>query len=70
MFSWKSFFGLYHVVPLICNGELTLCRREGVSVCHIAIFNLFLLLFKSLSSFMTSGKKEDVKVVVQGWFVV
>lgn len=47
-----------------------MCQREGGSVCHIAIFNVFLLFFRSLSSSMTNGKKEDVEVVVQGLFVI
>lgn len=47
-----------------------MCQREGGSVCHITIFNFFLLFFRSLSSFMMSGKKEDVEVVIKGLFVI
>lgn len=39
-------------------------------MCHTAIFNVFLLFFRSLSSVMTSDKKEDVDVAVQGLFVI
>lgn len=39
-------------------------------MCHMVISSIFLLFFRSLSSVMISGKKEDVAVVVQGSFVI